>query len=51
MTKQMKLGWQQPTLEVLDVSQTMGGPNWCNPDATNDGHNNAIKCDAVLDPS
>ena len=51
MTKLTKLAWQKPTLEVLEVTMTMGGPHWCNPDANNDGHNNAVKCEAILDPS
>lgn len=51
MTMPTKRAWQKPAIEVLNVSMTMGGPHWCNPDANNDGHNNAVKCDAVIDPS
>lgn len=47
MHGQTKKVWRQPSLETLDVSMTMGGPNWCNPDANNDGHNNSVKCDAI----
>jgi hypothetical protein len=32
--------WQQPALEVLDVSRTMGGPNGVYPDKNGKGHNN-----------
>lgn len=51
MVKLIKREWHQPRLEVLSVQMTAGGPNWCNPDANNDGHNNAIKCDVIIDPS
>jgi len=51
MTKSLPREWQQPSLEVLAVGMTAGGPNWCNPDANNDGHNNAIKCQAIIDES
>jgi len=51
MTNSVKREWQQPTLEVLSVQMTMGGPHWCNPDANNDGHNNSNKCEVFLDPS
>lgn len=51
MTIHMKQDWQLPTLEVLSIHVTMGGPNWCNPDANNDGHNNAVKCGSTLDPT
>nr|WP_308639971.1 paeninodin family lasso peptide [Paenibacillus silvisoli] len=32
--------WQQPVLEVLDVSMTMGGPNGVFPDKNGKGLNN-----------
>jgi hypothetical protein len=32
--------WNQPTLEVLDVNMTMGGPNGVLPDKNGKGHNN-----------
>ncbi|MFD0697802.1 paeninodin family lasso peptide [Paenibacillus sp. GCM10027628] len=40
MENQTKLEWQQPTLEVLDVTQTMGGPNGRVPDKNGKGSNN-----------
>ncbi|MBD0379731.1 paeninodin family lasso peptide [Paenibacillus sp. WST5] len=36
----MKQEWQQPTLEVLDVTMTMGGPNGAVPDRNGKGANN-----------
>ncbi|WP_274650402.1 paeninodin family lasso peptide [Paenibacillus humicola] len=35
-----KLEWNQPTLEVLDVNMTMGGPNGVVPDKNGKGSNN-----------
>lgn len=40
MEKQTLKQWQQPTLEVLEVSKTMGGPNGVFPDKNGKGHNN-----------
>jgi len=40
MELQAKNEWQQPALEVLDASQTMGGPNGIYPDKNGKGHNN-----------
>ncbi|WP_156922296.1 paeninodin family lasso peptide [Cohnella thermotolerans] len=40
MEKQAKNEWLQPVLEVLDASQTMGGPNGIYPDKNGKGHNN-----------
>ncbi|UJF36216.1 paeninodin family lasso peptide [Paenibacillus hexagrammi] len=36
----MKKTWNEPALEVLDVSMTMGGPNGCVPDKNGKGSNN-----------
>ncbi|MBB6672266.1 paeninodin family lasso peptide [Cohnella nanjingensis] len=36
----MKKEWNQPILEVLDVNQTMGGPNGLYPDRNGKGTNN-----------
>ncbi|MDG0809250.1 hypothetical protein SAMN05216312_11078 [Cohnella sp. OV330] len=36
----MKQEWNQPTLEVLDVNQTFGGPNGLYPDRNGKGANN-----------
>jgi hypothetical protein len=36
----MKKEWSQPTLEVLDVNQTFGGPNGLYPDRNGKGTNN-----------
>ncbi|RUS45708.1 paeninodin family lasso peptide [Cohnella sp. AR92] len=36
----MKKEWNQPTLEVLDVSQTFGGPHGLFPDRNGKGGNN-----------
>lgn len=35
-----KKDWQQPSLEVLAVDQTMGGPNGMYPDKNGKGSNN-----------
>ncbi|TYP76690.1 paeninodin family lasso peptide [Paenibacillus methanolicus] len=36
----MRKEWQQPNLDVLDVSATMGGPNGLYPDKNGKGANN-----------
>lgn len=40
MENQAKKEWQQPILEVLDVTMTMGGPNGSVPDKNGKGSNN-----------
>jgi hypothetical protein len=40
MTNQLKKEWQQPSLEVLDVNLTMGGPNGRVADMNGKGANN-----------
>ena len=40
MNKQTMKEWQQPTLEVLDVAMTMGGPNGVYPDKNGKGMHN-----------
>ncbi|MBM7563592.1 paeninodin family lasso peptide [Paenibacillus sacheonensis] len=40
MEKQTLKAWQQPMLEVLDVNETMGGPNGVFPDKNGKGSNN-----------
>ncbi|MBP3961796.1 paeninodin family lasso peptide [Paenibacillus lignilyticus] len=39
MEKQTRKEWQQPTVEVLDVNMTMGGPNGVFPDKNGKGSN------------
>ncbi|MBB6637632.1 paeninodin family lasso peptide [Cohnella thailandensis] len=36
----MRKEWMEPTLEILDVSQTFGGPNGLFPDRNGKGSNN-----------
>ncbi|MGO4374499.1 paeninodin family lasso peptide [Paenibacillus sp. 2TAB19] len=40
MTKELKKEWQPLTLELLDVSATMGGKNGVYPDRNGKGNNN-----------
>ncbi|WP_155971537.1 paeninodin family lasso peptide [Paenibacillus sp. Soil522] len=40
MKKEMMKEWQQPMLQVLDVSETMGGKNGVYPDRNGKGNNN-----------
>lgn len=44
MEQKQLLEWQQPTLEVLDVSETYGGPNGVCPDKNGKGANNRDAC-------
>jgi hypothetical protein len=44
-----KKTWETPSLEMLDVSMTAGGPNGCVPDLNGKGANNRDTCSP--DPS
>ncbi|NMO97643.1 paeninodin family lasso peptide [Paenibacillus lemnae] len=48
MSAEQKKEWQQLSFEVLDVQETMGGPNGRVPDSNGKGANNRH---VPLDPS
>ncbi|PWW04892.1 hypothetical protein DFQ01_106177 [Paenibacillus cellulosilyticus] len=41
-----KKPWEVPSLDMLDVTETAGGPNGCVPDRNGRGANNRDSCQA-----